>query len=160
MKSLFLVLFLGVYVSGDSSSSLDGRRIQKSNPDISSGALRGAHPEANSRRLFEMGPSNVNRSMGEKELLVVRIEANDSSTTASEKQLSDHIFDDEVTVSKQLEACSHGKLTIKPATGKNIKNGVTTVEFDFIMEKVVFVMGSFDCFMKTLFFVKNNHAST
>ena len=95
---------------------------------------RGDTSESN-RDLLETG-QNIARSLGEKELLVIRIES-DSSTTATEAQLFNDIFDDEVNVSKQYEACSRGKLTMKPAQNqnKNINNGVTTVKLDSVVGK-------------------------
>ena len=96
---------------------------------------RGDRSENNHRDLLETG-QNIARSLGEKELLVIRIES-DNSTTASEEQLFNDVFDDEVTVSKQFEACSRGKLTMKPAQNqnKNITNGVTTVKLDSVVGK-------------------------
>jgi hypothetical protein len=79
------------------------------------------------RDLLEVSSPNKDRASGKKELLVIRIESPDGSTTASEAQLFNDIFDDEVNISKQYEQCSHGKLKFQPARGKNIHNGVTTV---------------------------------
>ena len=85
------------------------------------------------RNLLETGTSDIHRSFGEKELLVVRIQASDSSTTASEEQLYRDIFANDVTLTKQLEVCSHGQLTMKPATGNNINNGVTTIQLNKVV---------------------------
>ena len=112
MKSFFCILvigLIGVFASADSSSW---------------------EPL---RSLVETGTSNANRSFGEKDLLVVRIEAKDSSTTATEEELIGDIFDDEITFTKQMNSCSHGKLTINPATGKNINNGVTTIKLNHVV---------------------------
>ena len=80
-----------------------------------------------------INPSNFDRSIGEKELLVIRIQASDSSTTATRAQLFQDIFVDKVNLSKQLKACSHGKLTMKPATGRNINNGVATMQLNSVV---------------------------
>jgi hypothetical protein len=82
--------------------------------------------------LGEGALSKPDRTFGEKELLVIRIEANDSSTTSSETQLFHNIFDDDINLSKQINSCSHGKLTMKPAIGQNINNGITTIELDAV----------------------------
>jgi hypothetical protein len=75
---------------------------------------------------------------GDRTILVVRVIADDKSTTASEADLASYVFDDSVNVATQYKACSHGKLNFKKAsnralTGNNgggdtgISNGVTTV---------------------------------
>jgi len=67
---------------------------------------------------------------GEKKVLVVRADASDASTTANEQELSNNIFGtngDEVTLKSQYEACSYGKLTLKPYDGTS---GVISVELE------------------------------
>jgi hypothetical protein len=75
---------------------------------------------------------------GDRTVLVVRVIADDKSTTASESDLARYVFDDFVNVATQYKACSHGKLNFMKAddralTGNNgggdtrISNGVTTV---------------------------------
>ena len=73
---------------------------------------------SNSRRL----------TTGTKTVLVVRVVANDSSTTASAAQLSDSVFGtngDLVNLKTQYAACSHNQLQFQPATGTGITNGKT-----------------------------------
>ena len=63
---------------------------------------------------------------GTKTVLVVRVVANDSSTTASAYQLSDSVFGtngDLVNLKTQYAACSHNQLQFQPATGTGIANG-------------------------------------
>ena len=65
---------------------------------------------------------------GTKTVLVVRVVANDSSTTASADQLSDSVFGtngDLVNLKTQYAACSHNQLQFQPATGNGITNGKT-----------------------------------
>jgi hypothetical protein len=75
---------------------------------------------------------------GDRTILVVRVIADDKSTTASESDLARYVFDDFVNVATQYKACSHGKLNFIKASGRaltsnngggdtGISNGVTTV---------------------------------
>jgi len=76
---------------------------------------------SNSRRL----------TTGTKTVLVVRVVANDSSTTSSADQLSDSVFGtngDLVNLKTQYAACSHNQLQFQPATGIGITNGKTVHE--------------------------------
>ena len=66
---------------------------------------------------------------GTKTVLVVRVVANDSSTTASADQLSDSVFGtngDLVNLKTQYAACSHNQLLFQPATGTGIANGTSS----------------------------------
>ena len=68
---------------------------------------------------------------GIKTVLVVRVVANDSSTTASADQLSDSVFGtngDLVNLKTQYAACSHNQLQFQPATGTGIANGNLIVD--------------------------------
>jgi hypothetical protein len=87
--------------------------------------------EAHSRR-------NLAVVTGDKTLLVVRVIADDGSTTADEGALADGVFDDLVNVATQYKACSYDKLNFLKADNKaltvesglgetRIRNGVTTV---------------------------------
>jgi hypothetical protein len=76
---------------------------------------------------------------GNRKILVIRVIANDKSTTAGESALASDVFDDSVNVAKQYKACSHGKLDFVKADDRAIRhnkkdhgetgisNGVTTV---------------------------------
>jgi hypothetical protein len=76
---------------------------------------------------------------GDRTILVVRVIADDKSTTASESDLARYVFDDVVNVATQYKACSHDQLNFMKAddralTGNHdgggetgISNGVTTV---------------------------------
>jgi len=76
-------------------------------------------------------PPNKSRSTGTKELLVIRIESPDGSTTSSEEDLYNDVFDDEVNLSKQYGLCSHSRLEIVPATGgPSVRNGIATLRLD------------------------------
>jgi hypothetical protein len=129
MKSLFyLSLFSPIVIFA--SAEYDIIRSSSSRELLATGrVLRGALLETTT----EIDPSKIDRSFGEKELLVIRIQAADSSTTATKAQLFQDIFDDKANLSKQLKACSHGKLTMKPATGRNIDNGVTTIQLNSVV---------------------------
>lgn len=71
---------------------------------------------------------DTTRSTGQKRVLVVRVISSDSSTSASAAQLSEGIFgNNNVNLKTQYEACSAGAMTIQPAQGPNIVNGVATV---------------------------------
>ena len=62
----------------------------------------------------------------DKRVLVVRVEAPDSQTTASQTTLSDSVFGngrDPLNLKSQYEACSHNKLIINKAVGSGISNG-------------------------------------
>jgi len=68
---------------------------------------------------------------GTKTVLVVRVVATDSSTTASAAQLSDSVFGtngDLVNLKTQYAACSHNQLQFQPATGTGITNGNQIVD--------------------------------
>jgi hypothetical protein len=78
------------------------------------------NPEKNGRRKL---------TVGDRTILVVRVIASDSFTTASEAVLAGDVFDDDFNVVTQYTACSFDKLNFKKADDRaNISNGVTTVE--------------------------------
>lgn len=67
-----------------------------------------------------------------KKVLVLRIEAADKATTASESELSDDIFGtdgDLLNLKSQFNACSYGQLQFEPLTSNGIvgTDGVYTV---------------------------------
>lgn len=85
------------------------------------------------RSLSSIGPPKIsNRAIGEKELLVIRIDGRDgSSTTASRESLINDIFRNRINVSKQFAACSKNQFLLRPAEGSpNIQNGVVSVQVD------------------------------
>ena len=67
------------------------------------------------------------RSLGSRKLLVLRVQAFDSVTSASESQLSSGIFGNSINLKTMYEQCSGGNIQINPATGPNIVNGVATI---------------------------------
>jgi hypothetical protein len=92
--------------------------------------------EGNERRNL----ANADYHTGDRKILVVRVIADNGSTTAEEDDLVRGVFDDSVNVATQYRACSHGKLNFikadnrAPVAGKNddgvetgISHGVTTV---------------------------------
>ena len=91
---------------------------------------------------------------GTKTVLVVRVVANDSSTTASADQLSDSVFGtngDLVNLKTQYAACSHNQLQFQPATGTGITNGNLIVDgtspssvFSLLKLSISFPNHSFD----------------
>lgn len=139
MKGIFYfsLLFKIVVFASSSGETIgrDNQIHQESNSGISRRALRRPNTQGEPRSLVATNPFNSNRSIGQKELLVIRIEARDSSTTATEEQLFDDVFNGEITFTKQMNSCSHGKLTINPATGQNINNGITTIKLDNVVGK-------------------------
>ena len=67
-----------------------------------------------------------------KRVLILRVAAQDESTTATEAELSDDIFGtdgDQMTFKSQYNMCSDGKLQFDPVTANNIvgSDGVLTV---------------------------------
>jgi hypothetical protein len=81
----------------------------------------------------------LNRKLrtGTKTVLVLRAVASDSSTTASESELSDDIFGtsgDVVNLKSQYALCSDGKLQFQPLTTNNLvgEDGVYTVNLPLI----------------------------
>lgn len=74
-------------------------------------------------------------STGKRSVLVVRVEANDSSTTASEEELAREVFgitdaqgnSDSFNLSKAYKQCSNNQLEFKPTTQIQTANGVYTV---------------------------------
>ena len=76
---------------------------------------------------FGMTADIFGRSLGARKLLVLRVEAFDSATSASASQLSTGIFGNSINLKTMYEACSGGNIQINPATGPNIVNGVATI---------------------------------
>jgi len=81
----------------------------------------------------------LNRKLqtGTKTALVLRAIASDSSTSASESELSDDIFDtsgDVLNLKSQYASCSDGKLQFQPLTTNNLVgvDGVYTVNIPSI----------------------------
>jgi hypothetical protein len=77
-------------------------------------------------------PWNRKLSNVVKKVLVLRIEAADSATTASEMQLADDIFGaagDPVNLKSQFNRCSYGQFQLEPAISNSIvgSDGVYTV---------------------------------
>ncbi|GFH59482.1 hypothetical protein CTEN210_15958 [Chaetoceros tenuissimus] len=67
---------------------------------------------------------------GTRTVLVVRVIAADKSTTASESQLAESIFDnpnDALNLQSWYKQCSYNQLDLIPAEGNGINGGVTTV---------------------------------
>ena len=76
---------------------------------------------------FGMTADIFGRSLGARKLLVLRVQAFDSATSASESQLSSGIFGNSINLKTMYEQCSGGNIQINPATGPNIVNGVATI---------------------------------
>jgi len=78
---------------------------------------------------------------GVKTVLVVRVVALDTKTTATQAKLADEWFGtgtDKVNLRSQYRQCSYGKLTFNPAPNRpkmGIKNGVVTVKIDLKLRK-------------------------
>ena len=90
-------------------------------------------PNANpvfGRRANGERPGNTQRRLATKSMLVLRVNAQDSSPTHTAAQLSDKVFGtdgDLVNLKSQYWACSDGQLDFQPATGAGITNGVYDV---------------------------------
>ncbi len=81
----------------------------------------------------EPGSQRRLTSTGTKNMLALRVVAPDSSTKASESEISDSWYGtngDAVNLKSQYEACSFGKLRIDPAKTERVSNGVYTVNID------------------------------
>ena len=96
---------------------------------------------ANGRRKLE--GEGMQRQQGTSSVLVIRVNANDASTTMSVEQLYDRIFGDgskviqdrnpdvpSGTLTKTYQDCSMGKMNFVPATGYDIESGVGVVDID------------------------------
>jgi hypothetical protein len=74
---------------------------------------------------------------GSYETLVIRLsDRNNVQPSVSVSQLEGKMFDNDISLKNQMEACSHGKLKIDPFKGKtstnlNVENGVVDVKMDF-----------------------------
>jgi hypothetical protein len=67
---------------------------------------------------------------GTRSVLVVRVIAADKSTTKSESQLAESVFEnanDSLNLQSWYKQCSYNQLNFVPATGTGINGGVTTV---------------------------------
>ena len=75
---------------------------------------------------------------GPHKVLAIRVEAKDSSTTASKNRLGDDIFglgDDQINLSSRFDACSYGQLQFEPYNGATtggptITDGVYELSMD------------------------------
>jgi hypothetical protein len=72
-------------------------------------------------------------TVGTKTVLVIRVDAQDSKTTATEAELADDVFGssgDQLNLKSQYSACSDGKLTLVPLKSNSIvgTDGVYTVK--------------------------------
>jgi hypothetical protein len=117
-------------ISGATTLSVQGAIIEGSEMTIPDGAVPSLDikpPTTDSRRGRNRRLAEVE---GEKSILVVRVTANDRSTTGSEVRLAEAVFTDTVCLKSQFSACSHGKLNFVPATGNSVTNGVTTVQIN------------------------------
>jgi hypothetical protein len=75
-------------------------------------------------------PRRKLKSIGTKNMLVLRVNADDSSTTTSETKLSDSWFgtdNDSLNLKSQYAACSQNKLLCNAANTDKVSNGVFTV---------------------------------
>ena len=80
---------------------------------------------------------NLMTTKGALDVLMVRITDNKGvAPNADLNQLRSDVFEDEVSLKSQFEACSYGKLKIRPFTGRTetnlqIRNGVVDVSVDY-----------------------------
>lgn len=78
-------------------------------------------------------------SSGVKRLLVIRVLALDTKTTATKEELSDKIFGtrgDSTNLKKQYQACSYNKLNFVPAVAAGVIGGVLEVSLPQNIKKV------------------------
>lgn len=88
--------------------------------------------------------STADKARGQKTVLVVRVEASDTTTSLSGSQLADDIFGDSGdpnNLRSQYLACSYGKFELNKAENRNgadtnIRNGVVTVEIPNVPKSV------------------------
>mmetsp|Transcript_11603 Transcript_11603/g.17846 ORF Transcript_11603/g.17846 Transcript_11603/m.17846 type:complete len:930 (+) Transcript_11603:317-3106(+) len=85
-----------------------------------------------SRRFLQSDATTKSWTRGEKKLLVVRLQSQDSTVTLSSEKLSGLIFGlgphaEPVNVLSQFGDCSRGALTMVPAQGDGIVNGVANI---------------------------------
>ncbi|KAI2489233.1 hypothetical protein MHU86_25350 [Fragilaria crotonensis] len=93
---------------------------------------RGSSPMSGSGSLGPFDAWNRNLASVVKRVLVLRIQAADASTTASESQLEDDVFGaagDVLNLKSQYNQCSYGQLQFEPTTSNTIvgTDGVYTV---------------------------------
>ena len=78
------------------------------------------------------------KTTGIKSVLVVRVQAEDASTSASEEELAREVFGvegssgatDSWNLASGFDQCSYGQLKLKPAQYEGVKDGVYTVSID------------------------------
>lgn len=107
-------------------------RARSNNNIFRAPSSSGATQDADTYLRLINGPTEQRRLsvIGTKKVLVVRVIAQNDSTTASAANLSDSVFGtlgDTVTLKSQYSACSHGQIQFVPATGNGINNGVIEV---------------------------------
>ena len=91
----------------------------------------------------KLAGTGTQRKQGTSEVLVIRVIANDASTTLTTQQLSDFIFGDgsnlvnalnpavpSGTLTKTYQDCSWGKMNFVPASGYDIVSGVGSVSIN------------------------------
>jgi hypothetical protein len=115
--------------SGSTTLSVEGATIEGTEMTIPEGACPTLdnieyNETASPRRRRLANPT------GQKSVLVVRVVANDRSTTGSESKLAETVFTDGTSLQSQFSACSYGKLNFIEATGNSVTNGVTTVQIN------------------------------
>ena len=84
----------------------------------------------------------LSRFNGNRDVLIIRIDANDSQTTRNNKQLSDDFFGTfgkNVSPKSQMDHCSKNKLRFVPASGNGIQNGVLTVKLNQNVKNLVHI---------------------
>ena len=120
----------GLIESGVTTLHVDDAIISHNNRAIFKSKPRLAQmPKEHRRRL---------KTTGTRSVLVVRIEANDASTTPTEEDLAREVFGikdstgatDSWNLVGGFDQCSYGQLTFKPAQNNGVKDGVYTVSID------------------------------
>lgn len=98
------------YDSSSSKSSKSDRRLRKRNVNKTQRRLQ--------------------TTTGTKRMLVVRVNANDGSTTPSSAKLTNDVFDDANCLRSQYGRCSYNKLQFVKGTGTGVSGGVLTVNLN------------------------------
>jgi hypothetical protein len=84
---------------------------------------------------------NLMTTKGEIDVLMIRItDSKGVSPNADLNQLRSDVFEDEASLKTQFEACSYGKLQIKPFSGTTdtnlqIRNGVVDISVDYDVQR-------------------------
>ncbi len=84
----------------------------------------------------------LSRFNGNRDVLIIRIEANDSQTSRDNKQLSNDFFGTygkKVSPKSQMDYCSKNQLRFVPASGNGIENGVLTVKLNQDVKNLVHI---------------------